>query len=151
MRRKDRETTRAFAEQLIDKAAFATLATSTIDAAPYAVALSIAREGEWLYFHCAKEGRKIDHMRNNAKVCVSFVGEISVPAGQFTVQYESAIVFGTAEEVINDDEKIHALRRICERYTPDTMSGFDEAIARSLAVTGVWKIHIDEISGKRKG
>jgi hypothetical protein len=30
------------------------------------------------------------------------------------------------------------------------MADFDNAIRRSLDSTAVWKIHIDEISGKRK-
>jgi nitroimidazol reductase NimA-like FMN-containing flavoprotein (pyridoxamine 5'-phosphate oxidase superfamily) len=154
MRRKDREMDRAFAEKVIDKAAFATLATAGDDGtpfgAPYAVTLSMAREGEWLYFHCATEGRKIDNLRKNPKVCVTFVGDIGVPPGKFTINYESAVVFGVAEEVADSEEKIHGLRLICERYTPDNMADFDRAAAHSLAVTGIWKVRIDGISGKRK-
>ena len=150
MRRKDRETDRAFAERVIDKAAFATLATAGDDGTPYAVTLSMVREGEWLYFHGAPEGRKIDALRKNPKVCVTFVGDIGVPPGKFTVNYESAVVFGAAEEVADSAEKIHGLRLICERYTPDNMADFDRASAHSLAVTAIWKVHIDGISGKRK-
>jgi nitroimidazol reductase NimA-like FMN-containing flavoprotein (pyridoxamine 5'-phosphate oxidase superfamily) len=150
MRRKDREMDRAFAERVIDKAAFATLATVSDDGTPYAVTLSLVRDGEWLYFHCAAEGRKIDNLRKNPKVCVTFVGDIGVPPGKFTINYESAVVFGVAEEVADSEEKIHGLRLICKRYTPDNMADFDRAVAHSLAVTGIWKVRIDGISGKRK-
>jgi nitroimidazol reductase NimA-like FMN-containing flavoprotein (pyridoxamine 5'-phosphate oxidase superfamily) len=62
--------------------------------------------------------------------------------------YESAVVCGTAEEVVDDDEKIRVLKCICLRYTPANMAAFDNAIKKSLAVTAVWKVSIDSITGK---
>ena len=60
------------------------------------------------------------------------------------------MINGTAGEVTDDDEKITALRGICQRHTPSNMPDFDNAIERSLSRTGVWKVHIDSITGKRK-
>jgi nitroimidazol reductase NimA-like FMN-containing flavoprotein (pyridoxamine 5'-phosphate oxidase superfamily) len=150
MRRKEREMPREFAEELIDKSVFGVMATVGSDGMPYSVPLSFAREGNELYFHCAREGHKIDNMKNFNRVCVSFVGDTSLPPDDFTILYESAAVFGTAGELTKRDDKIHALRLICQRYTPANMAAFDEAIERSLDNTGVWKIHIDEISGKKR-
>ncbi|MDR2793719.1 MAG: pyridoxamine 5'-phosphate oxidase family protein [Treponema sp.] len=151
MRRKDREMDRAYAEQVIDRAAFAALATVNDDGTPYCMPLSPVRDGEYVYFHCAREGKKITNMRARPKVCLTFVGAVSAPEGKFTLHYESAVVSGVAEEIPDKDEKIRALKRICARYTPGNMAAFDEAIERSLAVTGVWKVRIDEISGKKNG
>jgi nitroimidazol reductase NimA-like FMN-containing flavoprotein (pyridoxamine 5'-phosphate oxidase superfamily) len=150
MRRKDRQTSRDFALSIVDKCLFAVMATVNDDGSPYCIPLSIARSGEWIYFHCAREGHKTDNLRGRNRVCLSCVGDTHIPEGKFTIEYESAIVFGTAQEVSLDEEKIHALRLICQRYTPANMAAFDEAIERSLAVTAIWKIHIDEISGKQK-
>jgi nitroimidazol reductase NimA-like FMN-containing flavoprotein (pyridoxamine 5'-phosphate oxidase superfamily) len=150
MRRKDREKPRDFAEAVIDKCRFAVMATVNPDGTPYCVSLSMVRDGEWLYFHCAREGRKIDNLKSQNHVCVSCVGDTNLPEDHFTVEYESATIFGTAEEVTDRDERIRALRLICERYTPANMAAFDEEIARALDFTGVWKIHIDEISGKQR-
>jgi nitroimidazol reductase NimA-like FMN-containing flavoprotein (pyridoxamine 5'-phosphate oxidase superfamily) len=155
VRRKDRQIDSEQALAIVDKAAFGTMAFASGgagDAAddPYCAVLSLAREGEWLYLHGAKTGRKTDCMRANPRVCISFVGDVSYPADNFTTVYESAIVFGTAEEVLDDDEKIRALRLICERWTPANMAAFDAEIAKSLAHTAIWKIHIDEITGKRR-
>jgi nitroimidazol reductase NimA-like FMN-containing flavoprotein (pyridoxamine 5'-phosphate oxidase superfamily) len=149
MRRKDREMPREFAEAVIDASRFATLATVDSDGTPYCVALSMVRDRERLYFHCALEGHKIENLRRESRVCISFVGETKLPSDDFTVEYESAVVFGAASEVINRDEKIRALRLICERCTPSNMAAFDAAIEKSLDLTGVWKIHIGAISGKR--
>jgi hypothetical protein len=46
-------------------------------------------------------------------------------------------------------KKIHDLERIYKYYDPGNMAAFDKAIARSLSVTGLWKAHIDEMSGKK--
>lgn len=150
MRRKDREMSRAFALEVTDTCPYGVLSMTDADGAPYCVPLSIAREGEWVYFHAAAEGTKTDILRQNPAVCLCCVGHVKPVPGKFTTEYESAIIRGTAGEVTNEAEKIHALRLICDRYTKENMAQFDQAIARSLKVTAVWKIHIDEITGKSK-
>jgi nitroimidazol reductase NimA-like FMN-containing flavoprotein (pyridoxamine 5'-phosphate oxidase superfamily) len=78
------------------------------------------------------------------------VGDAHEPPEHFTVVYESAVVFGTAEEVRQDEEKIRALRLLCRRHTPANMAAFDAALDREYGAAAVWKIHIDEISGKQR-
>jgi nitroimidazol reductase NimA-like FMN-containing flavoprotein (pyridoxamine 5'-phosphate oxidase superfamily) len=148
MRRNDREQSREFALAVADRCAYAVMATVNPDGTPYCIPISLAREGEWLYFHSAQDGHKIDNLRQQSKVCVSCVGTQEAIPGKFTLKYESAVIFGSALEVTDRKEKIHALNLICKRYTPDNMAAFDKAIERQLEVTAVWKIHIDEISGK---
>jgi nitroimidazol reductase NimA-like FMN-containing flavoprotein (pyridoxamine 5'-phosphate oxidase superfamily) len=149
MQNEKRKMNRDFAEAVIDKCGFFVMATVGPDNQPYCVPLSMTRDGEWLYFHCAQEGHKIDNLKHNNRVCISCVGDVEIPIGKFNVSYESAIIFGRAEEINSKEEKIHALRIISQRYTPDNRAAFEEAIERSLDRTGVWKIHIDEISGKK--
>ena len=56
------------------------------------------------------------------------------------------------KEVLDREEKIRALRALCEKLTPSHMTGdnFDRAMERSLARTGVWKIRICSLTGKEK-
>ena len=150
MRRKDRELSRDLALSVADKCAYSTVATINEDGSPYCIPLSLARKGEWLYFHTAKEGHKIDNLRRSNKVCVSCAGEIKVVPGDFSIEFESAVINGIASEVTDEEEKISALRLISIRYTPDNMAAFDKEVKQSLDKTGVWKIHIDDISGKAK-
>mgnify|MGYP000870720156 CR=1 FL=1 len=148
MRRKDNEKDRDFAFEVIDKCSYATLSMSLPDGKPYAVPISVARSGNALYFHCAKEGAKLDAMRKNPYVCVVCVGSTRELATRFTMAYESAVVFGKAGEIYDDAEKIFALRMLSERYTPLNMPDFDKAIEKNLAQASVWRIEIDEITGK---
>ena len=150
MRRKDRQMPRDFALMVADNCAFSVMATVNPDGTPYCIPLSLAREGDWFYFHCARQGHKIDNLRRQNRVCISCVGNVKVIPGDFSTEYESAIINGAASEVTDEEEKIHALELISRRYTPDHMADFDDAIRRSLDITAIWKIHIDEISGKRK-
>lgn len=150
MRRKDREMPESFALQVIDKCDYGTLAMADTSGQPYCVPLSIVRDGRVIYFHSAMQGEKIDVLKQNPKICLTCVGDIHVPPKKFTTEYESAVVFGTASEVTDADEKIHALRLLCLRYTPDNMDAFDEAIEMSLKRTAIWKLSMETVTGKRK-
>lgn len=150
MRRKDRQMPKEWAMEIIDKCEWATLATIDTVGMPYCIPLSIARIDNAIYFHCAKEGKKIDCFKRSADVCLSCVGDTQKLDDQFTTKYESAMVFGKISQVLDDKEKIEALRAICQRHTPLNMPNFDAAIAKSLAITDIWKITIKDIDGKRR-
>jgi len=150
MLRKEKEMSREDALAVVDECPWSVLATVNSDGSPYCIPLSMTREGEWIYFHSAKEGHKTDNLRNDNRVCISCVGHAAVIPERFSVDYESVVIFGKASEISGRDDKIHALKCISLRYTPGHMAAFDDAIERSLEVTSVWKIHIDGISGKGK-
>ena len=148
MRRKDRELSQELALAVTDNCAFSVMATVNPDGSPYCIPLSPARDGEWLYFHCAHEGQKTKNIKHENRVCITCVGEIKVIPRDFGIEYESAVINGVAFEVTDREEKIRALALISRRYTPEDMDIFDEAIQRNIERTAVWKIRIDEISGK---
>ncbi len=150
MRRKDRERDEQFALGVADKCEYAVMSMVLGDGTPYCIPLSVARDGGCFYFHCAPEGQKTDALRKNPRVCLSCVGDTQRMKDSFTTAYESAVIFGRAEEVTDETEKIHALRLICERHTPENMENFDEAIGRSLKRTAVWRISAEKITGKAK-
>lgn len=150
MRRKDRQMPEGFAWEVMDKCEYAFLAMTAEDGSPYGLPVTIVREGNAVYFHSAMEGRKTSCLRRNPRVCLSCVGDTRVPEGKFTTLFESAVAFGTAAEVTAEAEKIHALRLLCQRHTPDNMAAFDQAISASLKRTAIWKITVEEITGKAK-
>ena len=52
--------------------------------------------------------------------------------------------------VNNRDEKIKAMKLICEKYTPSKMDYFHIAIKSGLDKTNVYEIKIEELTAKRK-
>jgi nitroimidazol reductase NimA-like FMN-containing flavoprotein (pyridoxamine 5'-phosphate oxidase superfamily) len=168
MRRKDREMDKDFAYSVIDKAVFGTLATVNEDGTPYCIPVSIARKDDKIYFHSAKSGTKIDNIKRNQTVCMSFVGNVHVPEElndgskqdntdstkvfdtRFTTEFESAVVFGTISIVEDKNEKVMGLRLISEKYVPKDMPYFDKAVDVSYNVTYVLRLDIQHITGKRK-
>ena len=145
-----------FALEVLDKAPYITVSFTRPDGSPYGVPLSLARtDDKTFYFHCALEGDKLDCIAANPMVALSAVTKcaptVGPKDGSFTLQYKSAMAVGKAEVVTDRDEKIEALRAICQRFLPHHIFAFDDAIARSLERTAVVKITLTAPpTGKRK-
>ncbi len=145
-----------WALEVMRKAPYITVSFTRADGTAYGVPLSLACTDDRIwYFHCAPEGDKLDALAAHPQVCLSAVTKcaptVGPKDGSFTLQYRSAIAFGKAELVTDEEEKIRALRAISERFLPQHMDAFDDAIARSLHRTAVVRITLDEPpTGKRK-
>mgnify|MGYP005909853451 FL=1 len=156
MRKVSREMDSQWALEVMRKAPYITVSFTRADGTAYGVPLSLACTDDRIwYFHCAPEGDKLDALAAHPQVCLSAVTKcaptVGPKDGSFTLQYRSAIAFGRAELVTDDEEKIRALRAISERFLPQHMDAFDDAIARSLHRTAVVRITLDEPpTGKRK-
>lgn len=150
MRRKDREMDKDFALTVADKCEYAFLSVVDPEGKPYGVALSVVRHENSMYFHCAHEGFKVDCFKADPNACMVCVGDTERQKDKFTTKFESAVIRGKLSEVTDGEEKIFALKILCERHTPANMSNFDNAAKASLARTAIWKMSIDEITGKCK-
>lgn len=170
MRRKDREMDEEFALQVIDKANYCVMSMVDIEGVPYGIPISYARLGNVIFIHSAKQGKKVDILRTNNFVSVTCVGEVEVPhlytdeeldvlvkqsksvlgSKVYTTQFESAIFHGKLELVKDNEIKKKGLRLLCEKYTPDSLKYFDQAMEASLAVTDVYQLEMKGITAKRK-
>ncbi len=172
MRRKDREMDQEFGLEVIDRSEFGVLSVVDEKSAPYSIPLSIARRDRTLYFHSAREGRKVDLLQEGTLVQVVFVGTVKVPrlftreyldeasgdahrfgkltSQVFTTEFESAVVTGTVHRVTDDAEKIEALRTISMKYVPDRMEYFPAAAQFGAPLTAVFAIRMDALTAKRK-
>ena len=148
MRRKDRQMPEAFAWEVVDRCEYAVLGMTAEDGTPYCLPVTVVRDGQRVYFHSAMEGRKARCLRSSPRVCLTCVGENQVLPERYTTLYASAVAFGRAEELTDAEEKTEALRLLCQRYAPEHMDAFDRAIAASLGRTAVWRIQVEEITGK---
>ena len=156
MRKKSREMDAAWALEVMDKAPYMTVGMTDADGMPYCVPLSLARRDEQtFYFHCASEGKKLDILQTYPLVCLTAVSKCKPTVGpkddSFTLEYKSAMAFGKAVMVTDDNEKREALRAICQRFLPKHMEAFEAAVERSMKRTAVVRITLTEPPvGKRK-
>ena len=156
MRKASREMPADWALDIMRKAPYITVSFIRPNGTAYGVPLSLASTDDktW-YFHCAPEGDKLDAIAAPPEVCLSAVNNCTPTVGpndgSFTLQYRSAIAFGRAVLVTDVEEKVAALRAISERFLPQHMDAFDEAIHRSLHRTAVVRITLTASpTGKRK-
>ena len=172
MRRKDREMDKEFGISIIDKSDYGLISMIDEKGQSYGLPLSIARKENTLYFHSAREGKKVRALKANPKVTIAFVGRVNVPenyteeeldkmneepsqavqfiSSVFTTEFESSLVSGSVKLIEEEDEKIKGMRVICQKYTPTKMDYFDTAIKAGLARTDVYSLEIEEITSKRK-
>ena len=149
MRKASRQKDASWALEVFDRAPYVTVSMTRPDGMPYGLPLSLVRNDEkTFYFHCADEGEKIDCIRRNPIVSLSAVSKCSPKyeeeKNNFTEYFHSAIALGKAEFVNERNEKILALRLLCQRFLPAYMDHFEEAIARSLDRTSVVRITLTE-------
>jgi len=149
MRRKERELDRAEVERIVSKGTYGVLSMNGENDYAYGVPLSYAYTGSSIYVHCAPEGRKITLIRNDNRVSFCIVTEAVPLADQFSMKYESAIVFGKAFEV-EREEKLKALLLLVEKYCPEYLEKGKAYALDSLHKTSVIRLDIEFISGKAR-
>jgi nitroimidazol reductase NimA-like FMN-containing flavoprotein (pyridoxamine 5'-phosphate oxidase superfamily) len=152
MRRKDKEVRdMREIEAIIHCAQVCRLACAD-NGVPYIVPLCFGYETGTLYFHVAREGRKLDILRKNPRVCFECDIDQELVRGQTACQwgmkYRSVIGFGAASILENPDAKKAALDRIMKHYNAQQPYAYSDA---SLANTLVIKVDIDEMTGKVAG
>ena len=118
MRRKDLAMTQEATFALIDAKEYAVLCLTDPDGRAYGVPLDYVREGESLFFHGAKEGRKIDSMRANHWACAVIVGDTTIIPEKFGRKYESAIIEGPIELIDDPEQKRQVMTWVVKKEVP---------------------------------
>ena len=119
---------------------------------PYVVPLSFGYEVKdgrlCIYFHCAKEGKKLQLLDRDCHVCVEADALLGyVQKGEsITADYKSVIAFGKAE-VVFGNELVHGLELLLAHCK---ITGHSAAACAAKDITCVVKITIDEITGKKR-
>lgn len=155
MRRKDREVTdKQEFEEILDMCKICHVAMVD-NCEPYVVPLSFGYqfiEGGLLelYFHSALEGKKLDILRKNNRVCfeMSCEGEPLTANTPCNSGYYFASIIGRGKVLFLEDkiERCEALSQMFYHQTGKIVA-FDEKQAASVCI---FKILTDDFTGKRK-
>lgn len=149
MRRKEKE--------IKDKIIIDKILTSAIicrvafhdDPYPYVVPMNYGHNDGSLYFHCAQEGKKIDLIKRNNKVCfeIEMSHELITDdvSCKWSTKYQSLIGYGEIEIISDNEEKKKGLDVIMIQH------GKKENLYNENAVkkVTVLKLKITNVTGKQ--
>ncbi len=137
-------------ERIIKKASICRIGLVDGDE-PYIVPVCFGYERKALYFHGALEGRKVELIRKNNKVCFEIEADTETvkteSACGWAMKYRSVIGMGRAHILESDAEKTHGLRVLRKQYSEDGLS-FPKSTLDSVLVV---RVDIGSITGKQSG
>ncbi len=149
MRRSDRAMTLESCHRFLERASVGRLAMISRDE-PYVIPVNFVYQDGAVYFHSAREGRKMEAIQSTPNVCFETdvmlgIKDDTDPCSMGTY-YRSVIVFGVAEIVQDNDEALRALEAVVAKHSrrPDR-----EAVSREdMEDVCVVRIIPREITGK---
>lgn len=149
MRRKDREIFNEEIDGILEKGEYGILSTICENGYPYAVPLSYVYYKNAIYFHCAKEGQKLENINKNPKVSFCVVADTEVLPDKFSTKYKSVVAFGEAGEV-NGELKETILFEIIKKYSAGFLEEGKKYIGKAKDHTKIIKIDIHHFTGKSR-
>ncbi len=148
MRRADKQVDSVLVENILHKAKYGVLSTTGDNGYAYGVPLNYAYCDDKIYFHCAKDGHKLDNIKHNNAVCFTVVGDTHIIPQKFSTAFESVVVFGRAFIVEDESEIEYALKAVIDKFSPEHLTEGYEYIARSAKHTAIVRIDIERTTGK---
>ena len=115
---------------------------------PYAVPVNYCWKDGKIIIHSAREGHKIDAVRENDKVSFCVVAEKTVIPEKYTTAYKSVIVFGRARLIEDPEAMTPFLDALAERFTGAPEEERQAYIRKYLACVAVIVIEPEHITGK---
>ena len=156
MRRSERMMAAKESERFLAQAQVGRLGTSRNNK-PYVTPLNFVYEKGSVYFHCAREGKKLTNMAENKRVCFEadeFFGVKQVSEGAAactsSTYYRSVIAFGKAQIVKSNERRRRILEKLVAKYRQTRQSSTRPILDNEkLANTTIIKIRISQITGKQ--
>lgn len=119
------------------------------DGYPYGVPLSYVYDGQKLYFHCAKEGHKIDAIRRESKASFCVIDQDLVVPESYTTYFRSVITFGQVKILDSQEDMRRALEKLALKYAPeDSPSHREKVFSQEWGSLCVLEMEIQSITGK---
>ena len=122
------------------------------DDVPYLVTLSHGydREKSCIYFHCAREGKKVDILTTNSAVWGQAIKDHGYAEGACDHLYATTQFKGSVSFIDDVKEKEHALRIMINSLEPNPELVIEEQITeKAVKQVHIGRIDIDYMSGKK--
>ena len=123
-----------------------------VDGQPFCTPTIHWRVGDRLYWHGSSASRMLRSQHDRLPVCLTVShldGLVLARCGfNHSVNYRSAMCFGTAAAIDDADEKARALHAMLERFYPGRDEALRPATTQELKATSVVGMTIDEATAK---
>ncbi|MEE0872903.1 MAG: pyridoxamine 5'-phosphate oxidase family protein [Ruminococcus sp.] len=119
------------------------------DGYPYGIPMThwySEKDGK-IYFHCAKEGHKIDALNacNKVSFCVTDTGFRR--SGEWALNISSVVVFGRINTVSDEDKKREICINLCRKFTDDE-NYIRKELASAFSRVNCLELEIEHMTGK---
>lgn len=149
MRRKKQQLTQEETMVILREGTSGVLSLTGDEGYPYGVPLSYVYDGDKLYFHCAKEGHKIDAIRKNPKASFCVIAQDEIVPEKYTTCYRSVIAFGSVRILENEGKKRRAIEELALKYAPeDSEENRHNYIEKDWEPLCMLEMTVEHLSGK---
>ena len=152
LRRKDKKINeKSEIEEILKEAMVGRLGTCVRNQ-PYTVPLSFVYNEDKIIFHSFREGKKMNDIRENPRVCFEVdISEIMTAENpcNYSFRYRSVIANGTAKVLEDSDERIKALRRLVEKYAPGQSAKLSKQNIDALKNLTIVSVQLEDMMGKK--
>jgi len=151
LRRKDKEIAdERLLKKILRTAKYVTIALSMNDE-PYLVSLSHGYDENknCLFFHCAREGKKLQYLRSNNTVWGQALLDYGYSEGECTYLYASVHFSGKVTMLENLEEKREALACMIRQIDKNPETLITDLRPERLRNTVVGRIDVAYMSGKK--
>ena len=154
MKRKDKEITDVSVLKKILKSTKHVTIALCKDNQPYLVTLSHGYDENrnCIYFHCAKEGKKLDYLKSNSTVWGQAMLDYGYSEGQCDHLFASVHFRGKVVFIEQPEEKRLALGRMIRQLdkNPESLAAkLVKSDSERLKETVIGRIDLDYVSGKK--
>jgi len=151
IRRRDRLMTEERALELLRTSEYGVLSMVDTDGSGYGVPLNYVYDGQnSIYIHCAPVGHKLLALEKNPQVSFCIIGNVHLLPRNFTTEYESVLLRGTAHVHLSPEEMMQALHLLVDKLAPDFRELGYKYSEKSFHRVNIIRIDFTEFSGKCK-
>ena len=119
---------------------------------PVVIPTLVARTGDQLLLHGSSKSRMMQHAAAGHPICVTVTHidglVLARSAFHHSVNYRSAVFFGTCEEVTEYDAKMEALAAFTDKLIPGRWDDSRQPTPNEMKATAVVALNVSEASAK---
>lgn len=125
-----------------------------VDAQPYVLPMAFARQGQRLLLHGSVVSRVMNRAAEGLRLCVTVTHldglVLARSAFHSSMNYRSVMVFGTARELSDPEEKANGLDALVEHLVPGRLAELRASKRKEVNATSLLELPIESFSTKTR-